>query len=947
MSEQSRPVFQSVEAVQAQFAQWNYIADRTLALTVKLADGVEFASVTVIVTTLGSEFLRGVAGAVPVPDFPTPGQTRTLRWQQGQQNFILTAGTPSGGGTSGAPPHVLENPAPGSFQSGIGLISGWACAAQTITLRFDGGPPQEAAYGTPRGDTRRTCGDTDNGFGLLYNWNLLGDGSHHVVAYADGVEFARVDVTVTTLGAEFRRGLSGREIVTDFPEVGTDIRIHWQEAQQNFVISAAFPTLRLMAVDPYITLPNDIRIPNIKVSSFLSETAEVRTSPEPSLLLAEDAAGTVLLALANMDGGVLGEAQGVVEVSVDSTAVTLVGLTAGISVSDMTQSIVDVIVTHQQYPTLVAALTRRLRADTNFLDRLYDSPETERLLQEVAEPLAIAAIPQAVGASSSSQGSRSYATDIDAGRSTVPPAALTQTAGVGAECGQTPGDSVWNDPGLRERIQKIGLGVADMVINLSNNTKLGEDIADLATRKDVIDACERSQQRQWLRNNPDRIDIFDGVAGLQLKLPDLLRETLIYRQAVPTFKQACRDIHQDPEPRLSPLEKAFTLAAIIPTNKLLRAIPRIGPILGAAWEANQRRQTDDARQKLIDDIIQTIEECGGDEEEEPKDEDDITGEEENKPPEFEEASYTFTLSENRDGTRGGVSVGTVRAHDPEGQYAITYSVESGGYGEMRVDPQTGVVRYIGDGANYETSDIRPYHITVRATESGGAGLGTDVRVTVEIEDEDEPPYFREETYEFTSKVTHPRLVGRVSIGTVQAQDPEKTEIHHRLVSGDAARFSVSSDGRVTYCCYNDPLPGGEATHSLIVRATDSGGAGLSTDVPVNVRLVGDGRDHPYQLIYCRRDRDVEIEGSGFGWAGRSSWHCIDTELKHERPELFTPYRVCNEYNRTHAWLRGPDAMLMEVIGEYRYLAQCVEDIPVEVSCIGSHQGFCGYWGKWD
>ena len=36
---------------------------------------------------------------------------------------------------------------------------------------------------------------------------------------------------------------------------------------------------------------------------------------------------------------------------------------------------------------------------------------------------------------------------------------------------------------------------------------------------------------------------------------------------------------------------------------------------------------------------------------------------------------------------------------------------------------------------------------------------------------------------------------------------------------------------------------------------------------------------------------VEIEGSGFGWAGRSSWHCIDTELKHERPELFTPYRV--------------------------------------------------------
>ena len=119
-----------------------------------LADGVEFASVTVIVTTLGEEFLREASGTLPLSDFPDPGAARTLRWQQGQQNFVLTDGSPSqGGGTSGAPPHVLENPAPGSFQSGLGLISGWVCDAQTITISFDDGPPQEAAYGTSRGDT--------------------------------------------------------------------------------------------------------------------------------------------------------------------------------------------------------------------------------------------------------------------------------------------------------------------------------------------------------------------------------------------------------------------------------------------------------------------------------------------------------------------------------------------------------------------------------------------------------------------------------------------------------------------------------------------------------------------------------------------------------------------------------------------------------------------------
>ncbi len=589
---------------------WNLLGDGVHTV-VAYADGVEFASTTVSVTTLGQAFLRGVSDSYTISDFPDPGATRTLRWQEAQQNFVISAGSSQGGGTSGRPPRVLENPQPGSYQSGIGVISGWVCDAQRVELTFDGGSPQEAAYGTPRGDTRQVCDDTDNGFGLLFNWNLLGAGSHHVVAYADGVEFARVDVTVTTVGTEFRRGLRGREIVTDFPEVGTDIRIHWQEAQQNFVISAAFPTLRLVAVDPYIRLPNDIRIPNITVSSFLSETAEVRASPKPTLLVAEDAAGPVLLALANMDGGG-GRGPGSVQVSLDSTAITLVGLTAGIAVSDMTHSIISLIFYHQQYPALVADLTRRLRADTNFLDRLYDSPETERLLQAVAEPLTIAAIPQAVGASSSSQGSRSYATDIDASWSTAPPGALTQTAGVGAACGQTPGDSVWNDPGLRERIQEHALSLADILLNMSDTRKLGDDIVDLALHADVIDGCQRSQQRQWLRNNPDKIDIFDGVGALQFSPPDLLRYTLHYRQAVPSFQQACRDIHKLPEPQLSPLEKIYTLAALIPQDKILKGFKWIRGILGTAWRAKQRNDDAAAKQKLVADIIQTIEECGGD-----------------------------------------------------------------------------------------------------------------------------------------------------------------------------------------------------------------------------------------------------------------------------------------------------------------------------------------------
>ena len=367
---------------------WNLLGDGIHTVQA-LADGVEFASLTVIVTTLGEEFLHGASGTLSLADFPDSGASRTLRWQQGQQNFVLTDGRPGrGGGTSGAPPHVLENPAPGSFQSGLGLISGWVCDAQTISIRFDDGPPQEAAYGTSRGDTQGACGDTNNGFGLLFNWNLLDDGLHTVSASADGVEFARVEVTVTTLGTEFHRGLSREVTVPDFPEAGTDVALVWQEAQQNFVITTALPTQQQVAVTPVVTLPAGVQVPNVAVRSLYAETAEVLASPKPSLLLAEDAGGTVLLGAADMDGGLLGERVGSVEVSVHSTAVVLVALAAGHAVHTIDQSMVDTIRAHPTYQTLIAAMSTQIAADTNFLDHLRDHTDIMTRLQEVASAIA-------------------------------------------------------------------------------------------------------------------------------------------------------------------------------------------------------------------------------------------------------------------------------------------------------------------------------------------------------------------------------------------------------------------------------------------------------------------------------------------------------------------------------------------------------------------------------
>ena len=158
---------------------------------------------------------------------------------------------PSGGPPSGGPPAeerpapvgYLENPGAGSFQSGIGLISGWVCDADEVEIAIGAAGTQMAAYGTERLDTEETCGDTDNGFGLLFNWNHLGDGAHTVVAYVDEVELGRATVTVTTVGEgteeEFLRGVEGECVVEDFPMPVETVRLEWQQNNQNFVITDA------------------------------------------------------------------------------------------------------------------------------------------------------------------------------------------------------------------------------------------------------------------------------------------------------------------------------------------------------------------------------------------------------------------------------------------------------------------------------------------------------------------------------------------------------------------------------------------------------------------------------------------------------------------------------------------------------------------------------------
>ena len=221
---------------------WNLLGDGEHTV-VAYVDEVELDWATVTVTTLGAEFLWGVEGACEVADFPTGGRTVTLAWQESKQNFVLTSGTRPAGATRAGVAGVghLENPGANSFQSGIGLISGWVCEAEAVELAIGALGRQAAAYGTERLDTLAACGDTNNGFGLLFNWNLLGAGEHAVVAYVDEAELGRAVVRVTTVGTgaeeEFLRGAEGECAVEDFPLPGETVRLEWQQNSQNFVVT--------------------------------------------------------------------------------------------------------------------------------------------------------------------------------------------------------------------------------------------------------------------------------------------------------------------------------------------------------------------------------------------------------------------------------------------------------------------------------------------------------------------------------------------------------------------------------------------------------------------------------------------------------------------------------------------------------------------------------------
>ena len=87
-------------------------------------DGVQFAESTFTVTTPGTDFLKGASKQITVEDFPNPGDTTVLEWNQGTQHFEIVD-------FMGSEPIDL-----GECVEGLTLHPGEMCSGSLLAIDF-------------------------------------------------------------------------------------------------------------------------------------------------------------------------------------------------------------------------------------------------------------------------------------------------------------------------------------------------------------------------------------------------------------------------------------------------------------------------------------------------------------------------------------------------------------------------------------------------------------------------------------------------------------------------------------------------------------------------------------------------------------------------------------------------------------------------------------------
>jgi hypothetical protein len=199
-------------------------------------------------------------------------------------------------------------------------------------------------------------------------------------------------------------------------------------------------------------------------------------------------------------------------------------------------------------------------------------------------------------------------------------------------------------------------------------------------------------------------------------------------------------------------------------------------------------------------------------------------------PRFRHQSYGFTLKENQ---AGPLSLGTLTATDQDAGDIVTYAIAAGDTSRFAINRASGELIYIGPGEDYESEPNR-YDLTVSATDRDG--LSDRAAVTVEILDVNEPPVFKQQSYEFELAENQDGSDKPVVLGTLTATDQDAGDIvTYAIAGGDTGLFAIDgTSGELSYVGPGEDYEREPNRYDLTVSATDD--EGLSSEAGVTVTV---------------------------------------------------------------------------------------------------------------
>ena len=248
---------------------------------------------------------------------------------------------------------------------------------------------------------------------------------------------------------------------------------------------------------------------------------------------------------------------------------------------------------------------------------------------------------------------------------------------------------------------------------------------------------------------------------------------------------------------------------------------------------------------------------------------------ENEAPVFGQPAYAFELAENR---AGPLVLGRVEAADSDADDTRRYSLAAGDAGRFAVDAETGGVRYVGRGEDYE-SGPKTFALMVRVSDAGG--LTAEADVSVAVRDVNEAPVFGQPAYAFELEEN---AAGPLVLGGTEASDVDAGDVlTYALAAGDAGRFAVDAEtGEVRYAGRGEDYESGPKTFALMVRVSDAGGLTAEADVSVAVLDVNEAPEAvgvPAPLVLEAYGASAEADlgphfrdpdGDALSWAAESS-----------------------------------------------------------------------------